>query len=41
MRYTKKEQVVYQINKIKYHFQRLKKLGLSDKEILEILTLKK
>ena len=41
MRYTKAQQIDYQKNKIKYHYRRLTDLGLTQDEILKILSEKK
>jgi len=37
MKYTKKEQIKYQTNKIKYHTKRLQNLGLTITEIISII----
>ena len=37
-RYTKEEQIEYQKNKIKYHISRLKRLGLSDTDIINFIV---
>jgi len=37
LKYTKKEQIEYQKNKIKYHQKRLEKLGIKKDEIIKII----
>lgn len=38
MRYNKQEQIKYQSHKLKYHFERLRKLGLSKPQIIALLN---